>query len=439
MDKRSFLKKASLFGLLPFSVPNFIASSNGHYIGQRTTNPQAQKLARETLWPDFKPWQGSEESFWEEVRSHYELVPDFINLESGYYNIIPEPTLDGLKQNMSHVNLRGAHYMRTELDQDRHKIAKSLADFMGCPQENLIITRNTTESLDLVIAGYPWQKGNHVIYAIQDYGAMKAMFEQVTDRYELTQDIISVPNHPSSDEEIVALYESKITAQTKMIMVCHMINITGQILPVRKICDMAHSYGVEVLVDGAHCIGHFEFKIQDLNCDYYGSSLHKWLAAPLGNGLLYIDSKRIAQLWPLLADYEKDPNNILRLNHLGTHPAYITLGIYDAINYLNWIGIKRKEKRLGTLRSYWMEALKNTPGILINTPNAADRACGIGNIGLLNMTPAQMADRLLNEHGIFTVAIDYANVKGCRITPNVFTTFEELDHFIAAVKTLAQA
>lgn len=438
MDKRSFLKKASLAGLLPFSVPTFINASSGHLMSPRTS-PSASTQIGVSPGPDFLPWKGSDDSFWEEVRSHYKLVPDFINLESGYYNIIPEPTLEGLKKNMSHVNLRGSHYMRTELDQDRLNIAESLAKIVGCPKDNLIITRNTTESLDLVIAGYPWQKGDHVIYALQDYGAMKVMFEQVSERHELTQDVISVPNHPSSDEEIVALYESKITPQTKMIMVCHMINITGQILPVRKICDMAHSYGVEVLVDGAHCIGHFEFKIQDLNCDYYGSSLHKWLAAPLGNGLLYIDSKRIAPLWPLLADYEKDPNNILRLNHLGTHPAYITLGILDAINYLNWIGSKRKEERLNALRSYWMEALKDTLGVVINTPFEASRACGIGNVGLINMTPSQMAQRLLNEHGVFTVAIDYANVKGCRITPNVFTTYQELDHFIGAVKTLAQA
>jgi len=292
--------------------------------------------------------------------------------------------------------------------------------------------------LDLVIAGYPWQKGDHVIYALQDYGAMKVMFEQVVERHGLTQDLVSVPNHPKDDDEIVALYESKIKANTKMIMVCHMINITGHILPIRKICDMAHGHGVEVLVDGAHCVGHFDFDLNALHCDYYGSSLHKWLAAPLGNGLLYIDKKRIAPLWPLLADYIDDPNNISRLNHLGTHPAYITLGIIDAIDYLNGIGLKRKEERLRFLRTYWMNALKDTPNVIINTPWEPHRACGIGNIGLSNLTPGDMAQRLLNEHGIFTVAIDYANVHGCRITPNVFTTTAELDRFIDGVKALTQ-
>jgi len=179
--------------------------------------------------------------------------------------------------------------------------------------------------------------------------------------------------------------------------------------------------------------------LKGLNCDYYGSSLHKWLAAPLGNGLLYIEDKRIASLWPLLADYIEDRSNILRLNHLGTHPAYITLGVKDAIDYLNVIGLKRKEERLRFLRTYWMDALKDVPNVVINTPWDPHRACGIGNIGLSNMSPGVMAQRLLDEHGVFTVAIDYANVHGCRITPNVFTTTAELDHFITAIKTLAQS
>ena len=426
MDKRSFLKKASVLGVLPFTYPKFFGPSTE---------------TRELIDSNGPFWNNSEASsdFWDSIRSQYALTSDYINLESGYYNIIPQPTLEKLQTNMQRVNFQGSYYMRTQLDKDRKETTQALADFMGVAERNLIITRNTTESLDLVIAGYPWKKGDHVIYALQDYGAMKVMFEQVVERHGLTQDLVSVPNHPKDDEEIVALYESQIKPNTKMIMVCHMINITGQILPIRKICDMAHSHGVEVLVDGAHCVGHFDFDLKGLNCDYYGSSLHKWLAAPLGNGLLYIEDKRIGPLWPLLADYIEDRSNILRLNHLGTHPAYITLGVKDAIDYLNGIGLKRKEERLRFLRTYWMDALKDTANVVINTPWEPHRACGIGNIGLSNLSPGVMAQRLLDEHGVFTVAIDYANVHGCRITPNVFTTIAELDHFIKAVKTLAQS
>ena len=242
-----------------------------------------------------------------------------------------------------------------------------------------------------------------------------------------------------SDEVIVSLYESQLKPQTKIIMVCHMINITAQILPIKKICDMAHRHGVEVLVDGAHCIGHFNFKIDDLNCDYYGSSLHKWLATPLGAGLLYVKKKHISKIWPLLADHEKNMDSIRRLSHTGTHPVATDLAIIDAIEYLNWIGVDRKEKRMRFLKTYWQTALKDLPNIIINTPFESHRSCGIGNVGLSNMSPAELSKRLYNEHQIFTVAIDYANVKGCRISPNVFTTINELNHFIDAMKKLATA
>lgn len=377
-------------------------------------------------------------ALWKRVRQDYHLKEDYINLESGYYNIIPTPTLRKVNEHLERVNKEGSYYMRNQLDIDRKEVTEKLAEFVGCNPKDLAITRNTTESLDLVISGFPWEAGDHTIYAEQDYGAMQLMFEQISKRHGVQLDVVSVPNHPKNDDEIIALYESKITSKTKLIMVCHMINITGQILPIKKICDMAHSHGVEVLVDGAHCVGHFDFKITELNCDYYGSSLHKWLAAPLGNGLLYIKDKHRPKIWPLLADYEKDLTQIRRLNHLGTHPAYITLGIADAIDYLNEIGVKRKEERLSQLRQYWMKNLQEVDNVQINTPWSNERACGIANVGLKNLKPAEMAKRLFDEFDIFTVAIDYANVQGCRITPNVFTTFDELDRFSEAVIQLSK-
>ena len=420
MDKRRFLKTFSSLGVIPF-FGNF--SNEYLHTGEL----------------DYSIDNSTEQSFWKSIRNQYKLTSDFINLESGYYNIIPSPILGKLQKHLERVNLEGSFYMREKLEIDRQEINKDLAAFVGCSPENLIITRNTTESLDMIISGFPWNEEDEIIYAYQDYGAMRLMIEQVVDRHKIKAQLVSIPNHPSSDQEIVDLYSSKINKKTKLILVSHMVNITGQILPVRKICDMAHQNGVEVLVDGAHCIGHFDFKISELNCDYYGSSLHKWLAAPLGNGLLYINQKHISKIWPLFADYIKDKKNIKRLNHLGTHPAYITLGIRDAIQFLDQIGIQRKQKRLEDLRTYWMTALKGVSNVVLNTPLSNKRACGIGNIGLKNMTPKEFSQKLFSEHNIFTVAIDENNVRGCRITPNVFTDFEELDVFIGAVKTLAKA
>ena len=417
MKKRSFIKNLGLMGLSP--ILNFDSTSVQENI----------ELPKETL---------HEDEFWQVVRSHYNLHPDFINLESGYYNITPKPTLSKYFKHLERVNLEGSFYMRYNRFEDKNIITAQLASFTGCDSKSLVITRNTTESLDLIISGYPWKKGDHAIHALQDYGAMQDMFEQIAKRYKVAVTKVSVPNHPIDDEEIVSLYESQITSKTRMIMVCHMINITGQILPIRKICAMAHRYGVEVLVDGAHCIGHFDFSIEELNCDYYGSSLHKWLATPLGAGLLYVKPEHIPKIWPLLADEEQDPSKIKRLSHTGTHQVATDITIVDALEYLSWMGIERKEKRLRFLKEYWQNALKNQENILINTPFERHRSCGIGNVGLKNISPSKMAQLLYEKYGIFTVAIDYANVHGCRITPNVFTTTSELDVFIDAVKSLSK-
>ena len=420
MKKRDFIKRFGALGLIPFSQS----------IRYTSLNEIENLLNTENL---------SDNDFWKLVRSQYDLHPDFINLESGYYNIIPKPTLKKQIEHIKRVNLEGSFYMRKSRFKDKSTITSELANFVGCDSKNLVVTRNTTESLDLIISGFPWKSGDEAIYASQDYGAMQDMFEQIGKRHGVVLKKVSVPNHPKNDTELISLYESQITSKTRLIMISHMVNITGQILPVKKICDMAHSYGVEVLVDGAHCVGHFNFKIDSLNCDYYGSSLHKWLATPLGAGLLYVNNKHIPKIWPLIADHEKDPNKIQRLSHTGTHPVSTDLTIIDAIEYLNSIGIKKKESRLRFLKTYWQNALKDESNIVINTPFDPQRSCGIGNVGLKNMKPETLAKRLYEEFGIFTVAIDYANVKGCRITPNIFTNENELDTFINAMKSLARS
>ena len=379
----------------------------------------------------------SDEELWSTVRSHYTLKDDYINLESGYYSIIPNPVLEHFIKHVKHVNIEGSYYMRNDLNKNKDRVISELAKLVGSTSDQIGITRNATESLDLVISGFQWERGDEAIYAKQDYGTMKEMFEQISSRYGVKTKIVSVPNHPKNDEEIVSIYESQITDNTKLIMICHMINITGQILPVKKICEMAHSYGVEVMVDGAHCVGHFDFSIDEFNCDYYGSSLHKWLATPLGAGLLYINKNNTHKIWPLLANGNTNKKDIKRLNHIGTHPVHTDLAISNSIDYTNWIGMKKKEKRMRYLQRYWSDKLRTIENVIVNTPEDLNRSCGIGNVGLSNMSPSQMSNVLFEKYKIFTVAIDYANVKGCRISPNIFTTTNELDEFISAVKEMA--
>lgn len=418
MNKRSFIKSFALTGL---AIPEL-----------------SKAMATEISLPkkDSSFPIAEDENYWAGIRNLYKIKPDYINLENGYYNLLPEPTLEKYLSIIKEVNYHASFYMRKRQFNERAEQNKLIASFTGCNPSEIVLTRNTTESLDLIISGYPWQKDDEAIFAEQDYGAMIDMFKQVANRYCIKNTIISIPNIPASDEEIVSLYERAITPKTKLIMICHMINITGQILPVRKICDMAHKYGVEVMVDGAHAIAHLQFKIPDLNCDYYGASLHKWLAVPLGVGLLYIKEKHQSKIWPLLGENES-VTGINRLNHFGTNPVHTYLALQFAIDFHNKIGADNKERRLRFLQQYWTKQVANLPKIQINTPTDNERSCAIANVGIKGMKPSDMANTLLNKYKIYTVAIDGAGVHGCRITPNVFTTLKELDAFVNALMEMA--
>ena len=418
MDKRTFLKSSALLGLT------------------YSTIPQAWSAKK----PSLKPYDQypNDEAFWKAIRENYKLKSSFINLENGYYCIQPQEILNAYYQHINEVNQQGAYYMRTVQFQNKKKASNALSELAGCQADELIITRNTTESLDMIIAGYPWQIGDEAIMANQDYGAMLDMFNQVSKRHGVVNKLIEIPQNPKNDDEIVQLYENAITPKTKLIMVCHMINITGQILPIKKIIDMAHNKNVEVMVDGAHAFAHLNFKLSDLNCDYYGCSLHKWLSVPLGAGFLHINKKHIHKIWPLLAETETDIHDITRLNHTGTIPVHTDLSILDAIDFYKKIGAERKENRLRYLQEYWTKPLREIDNIIINTPADSQRACGIANVGIKGISPAELSEKLFKNYNIYTVAIDGKGVKGCRITPNVYTTTDELDQLIKALKTLAK-
>jgi selenocysteine lyase/cysteine desulfurase len=414
MDKRTFLKNAGLVGL-------------GGMLSMESLAKMFESVS--AVSPALL---AEEEDFWATIRQGYRLKPDFINLENGYYNFIPEQVLERFIEHVREVNYHGSWYMRTKKVEDKKAMAAKLAAVAGCSPDELIVTRNTTESLDMIIGGLDWNPGDEAVFAEQDYGSMRDMFSQVSKRYGVVNKVVSVPNHPESDEEIVNLYASAITEKTKLLMICHMINITGQILPVRKICDMAHKRGVEVMVDGAHAFGHFAFEIPDLHCDYYGSSLHKWMSVPLGAGILYVQKDKIGKIWPLLASGEKKQDDISRLNHVGTHPSHTDLAIADALDFYHMIGIERKEARLRFLQNYWTSKVRDLPHVIINTPSDPARACGIANAGIKGMKPSDLAEKLFKNYNIYTAAINGAGVHGCRVTPNVYTSTEELDVLVKA-------
>lgn len=414
MNKRSFIKTLAAIGIGSSSI--FQAKSDTFSM---------DKL-------DF-----SSEDFWNQIRSAYRINPDYINLENGYYCFLPEETLEKYITHIREVNYQASYYMRGVQVGNKAKSAAMLAELVGVSPEEVVLTRNTTESLDLIISGYPWNAGDEAVFANQDYGSMQTMFELASKRWGIKPVKIDIPMHPQNDEEIVEVYRKAITPNTRLIMVPHIVNITGHILPVRKIAAMAHERGVEIMLDGAHAVGHFTFNMHELDCDYYGSSLHKWLSVPLGAGMLFVKKENISKIQPLLAPFDMNLKTIGYLNHIGTHPAATDLAVVDAIEFQNKIGGKRKEERLRFLQKYWSDQVRNHPGIRVNTPIASERCCGIGNVWVEKYTPADMGKILMEQYKIFTAPIDGSGVKGVRISPNIYTLTAELDQLVKALKEMA--
>ncbi len=398
-------------------------------------------LLGDKLWAQYAtlPAQqlAQDEPFWALIRSKYRLTPDYINLENGYFVMQSQPVLEAFVGHVRDINYEASHYMRTRQFDDKLAVRARLAVMAGCTPEELIITRNTTESLDTVILGLDWKRDDEAIMAAQDYGAMLDMFALQAKRHGIVNRIVSLPINPASDDELVQLYARAITPKARLLMVSHMVNITGQLLPVRAIVDMAHARGVQVMVDGAHTFAQLNFRIPDLACDYFGASLHKWLGTPLGAGILYVRADRIAGLWPVFADLSMADTDIRKLNHTGTHPVHTDLAINDAIDFHETIGINLKEARLRYLKEYWTSRVRTVPNIILNTPDDPRRSCAIANVGVRNMPPATLAKTLLDGHRVWTVAIDTANVHGVRVTPSVYTSTEELDVFVNALTRIA--
>jgi selenocysteine lyase/cysteine desulfurase len=403
-------------------------------------------LLGDTVWArfaDLPPSQlAREDDFWGAVREKYRLKPDYINLESGYYTIQATPVLEAFIAKVREINYQGSYYLRTTQVPDKAAARDKVAVLAGCAPRELCITRNTTESIDTVINGYEWKAGDETVLAESDYPHMIAQFKLIARRRGTVNKIVVLPLDPKSDDEIVRLYAAAITPRTRLLMVSHMVNVTGQILPVRKIADMAHARGVDVLIDGAHSFAHIDFKIPDLGGDYFAASLHKWLGCPLGTGILYVRRDKIAKLWPVYADWRMtDDTDIMKLNHTGTHPVHTDLAIEHAIAFHETIGIQRKEARLRHLQTYWTSQVRQIPGAIMNTPSDASRACAIANVGVKGVKATDLAQLLLDKYRIFTNAVDNdaAGIHGVRVTPNIFIMPSELDTLVNAIREIARA
>src|SRR5438876_1420693 len=379
-----------------------------------------------------------EEDFWFEIQRAFSVTRGTINLNNGGVSPSPRLVTEALVRYIWQQEDATAYTMWQILEPQSETIRTGLAELFGCDREEIAITRNASESLETLLLGLDLKSGDEVLTTTQDYGRMLTTIRQREQREGVKLNLIKIPIPPKNIEEITAAFERAITPRTRLIQIAHQINITGQITPVKAVCQMARRHGVETIVDGAHSFAQFYFKQPDLDCDYFGTSLHKWLYSPKGTGLLFIKRDKIAKVWPLFAAEEKQKGDIRKFEEIGTHSAAPKLAIGESLLFHNGIGGKRKEARLRYLSRYWMDKLKDVPKIRFNTSFDPKQMCAIANVQVEGMDQGKIGSYLFSKHHIFTTPIVHEEFQGLRITPNLYTTLSELDRFCEVMAMIAR-
>jgi selenocysteine lyase/cysteine desulfurase len=375
----------------------------------------------------------TDEDLWARMAQAFTVSPAILNLNNGGVSPQPKVVQDAVDRYYHLSNEAPTYYMWQILDKGREGIRRKLADLAGVEPGTVAINRNATEALDTVTFGLTLQKGDEIVMTRQDYPNMIQAWKQREMRDGIKIKWISLDLPMEDEEAVVKAFVSATGKNTRIWHITHMINWTGQILPVKRLCQEARKRGIISLVDGAHTFGHMDFKIPDFDPDYFGTSLHKWLCAPFGTGMLYVKKENIAGLWPLFPNTQPQSDDIRKFESLGTRSFAPEQAIGQAIDFHLAIGSKRKEARLHYLKNYWCERLKAHPRIKINVSMKPEFACALGHFSVEGMEPDVLASRLMNEHQIHTVAIKWENISGVRVTPHVYTTTRDLDRFVEAV------
>ena len=380
----------------------------------------------------------TDEDYWSVIQQAYTVSPNIINLNNGGVSPSPRIVQEAVDRYNKLTNEGPSYFMWRILDQGREPLRQKLAELAGCNPEEVAINRNATESLNTVIFGLDLKAGDEVIGTKQDYPNMINAWRQREQREGIKYTQISFQFPIENDEEIVSAYEKAITAKTKIIHVTHIINWVGQIMPVKKISQMAHKHGIEVICDSAHSFALLDFSIPDLECDYWGTSLHKFLSAPIGSGMLWIKKEKIEKIWPLICNDKPKGTDIRKFETLGTRNFPIEQGIGEAVNFQNAIGNKRKEERIRYLKNYWAERVSVIPKVKIHTSLKSQYSCSICGVSIDGMTPGELDSTLFNNYKIHTVGIVWENISCVRITPHVYTRIEDLNKLVRAIDEIAK-
>lgn len=426
-NRRNFIKKVGgLTGALTFSPFLNPAKCNDFLeISQKYAHLSADELA-------------TNEDFWYQVKQAFTVSTNIVNLNNGGVSPSPKVVQDAVERYNKLSNEAPSYYMWRTLNRGKEGLRKKLANLAGVEPGTIAINRNASEALETVIFGLRLNRGDEVVLTKQDYPNVINAWKQRALREGIVLKFISFNFPIENKKEIVDQFKFAFSSKTRVVNITHMINWVGQILPVNEIAAEARKRGIEVLVDGAHTFAHLNFKLSELDCDYFGTSLHKWLCAPFGSGMLYVKKNKIKNLFPLFAAEEPESDDIKKFESLGTRSFAIEQAIGQAIDFHNWIGAERKQKRLQYLKNYWAERLKAIPNVKIHTSLNPDFACGIGLFSINKKPALEVTQILLKKHQIHAVAIKRENIHGVRIAPNVYSTIDDLDRFIVAVKEISK-
>jgi selenocysteine lyase/cysteine desulfurase len=424
-NRRKFLQKVSVAaGALTFAPFLNTACSN--------------KIQSKILV--YKDWSADElasnEEFWYLVKQAYTVSSNIVNLNNGGVSPSPKVVQDAVERYNRLSNEAPSYYMWRVLDRGREGLRKKLAELAGVSTDEIAINRNASEALETVIFGLRLNRGDEVVLTKQDYPNVINAWKQRALREGIVLKFISFDFPIENKKEITQRFKDAFTSKTRVVNITHMISWVGQILPVNEIAAEARKRNIEVVVDGAHTFAQLDFKVSDLDCDYFGTSLHKWLCAPFGSGMLYVKKSKIKNLYPLFAGEEPEGEYIKKFESLGTRSFAIEQAVGQAIDFHHWIGAERKQKRLHFLKNYWMEKVMNLPRVKIHTSLKPEFGCAIGLFSIEGKTPTEVSSLLFRDHQIHTVGINWENIHGVRVAPNVYSTTKDLDRLIIGIKAL---
>ena len=379
-----------------------------------------------------------DEDFWFQVQQAFTVDRNNINLNNGSVAPSPRSVQRAQLDYLTLTNMSPSHYVDEMLYPEFEVVRRRLAARFGCDPEDLAITRNTTEALEAVQLGMPLSRGDEVITTTQDYPSMHTAWRTRERRDGIVLKVLSFPVPSAGPDDLVQHFEAAITPRTKVLHVSHVYFTTGQIAPIQRLCRLARARGIEVVVDGGHAFAQFPFTRDDLDCDYFGTSLHKWLSAPVGTGFLYVRRAKIKSIWPLFAAPAEMDDNIRKFEAIGTFPVHIRNPITEALDFHEAIGPERKAARLRFLRRRWTRHVAQFPRVKLLTPDDDAQSCALGAMSVDGLTGPQLVEHLMTKHRIHVRARIVPNEFSCiRVTPNVYTTVAEIDAFARAIELLA--